>query len=151
MEWSLEGWVWGKWSYARISSSSPGVNVPGVRGTLVTQSCPDSLHPHGLSPARILCPWDSPGKNTGVSCHSLLQGIFLIQASNLGLLDYRQVLYHLKHQGSPRVRGGKISNRLRDTSKAWELVVYVSKTRQQNPISSLVLQQQGSYGQNSNG
>ena len=75
----------------------------------------------------------------------------MIQASNLGLLDYRHVLYHLKHQGSPRVRGGKISNRLRDTSKAWELVVYVSKTRQQNPISSLVLQQQGSYGQNSNG
>ena len=30
---------------------------------------------HGLQPARLLCPWDSPGKNTGVSCHALLQGI----------------------------------------------------------------------------
>ena len=34
-------------------------------------------------PARLLCPWDSPGKNTGVGCHFLLQGIFLTQGSNL--------------------------------------------------------------------
>ena len=33
-----------------------------------------SLWPHGLQPTRLLCPWDSPGKNTGVSCHVLLQG-----------------------------------------------------------------------------
>ena len=33
----------------------------------------DSLRPHGLQPARLLCPWDSPGKNTGVGCHFLLQ------------------------------------------------------------------------------
>ena len=32
----------------------------------------DSLQPHGLQPARLLCPWDSPGKNTGVGCHYLL-------------------------------------------------------------------------------
>ena len=37
-------------------------------------------------PARLLCPWDSPGKNTGVDCHSLLQGIFLIQGSNQRVL-----------------------------------------------------------------
>ena len=37
----------------------------------------DSLQPQGLQPSRLLCPWDSPGKNTGVGCHSLLQGIFL--------------------------------------------------------------------------
>ena len=35
----------------------------------------------------ILCPWDSPGKNTGVGCHVLLQGIFLTQESNSGLLS----------------------------------------------------------------
>ena len=34
----------------------------------------DSLQPHGLQPARLLCPWDSPGKNTRVGCHFLLQG-----------------------------------------------------------------------------
>ena len=33
----------------------------------------DSLRPHGLQPTRLLCPWDSPGKNTGVGCHFLLQ------------------------------------------------------------------------------
>ena len=34
----------------------------------------DSLRPHGLLPTRLLCPWNSPDKNTGVGCHSLLQG-----------------------------------------------------------------------------
>ena len=34
----------------------------------------DSLQPHGLSPARLFCPWNSPGKNTGVGSHALLQG-----------------------------------------------------------------------------
>ena len=41
--------------------------------------------------------WNSPGKNTGVGCHSLLQGIFLIQGSNPGFLYCRQILYHLSH------------------------------------------------------
>ena len=34
------------------------------------------LQPHGLQPARLLCPWDFPGKNTGVGCHFLLQETF---------------------------------------------------------------------------
>ena len=34
----------------------------------------DSLWPHGLYPSRLLCPWDSPGQNTGMGCHALLQG-----------------------------------------------------------------------------
>ena len=41
-------------------------------------------------PARLLCPWESPGKNTGVGSHAPLQGIFLIQGSNL----YLQRLLH---------------------------------------------------------
>ena len=36
----------------------------------------DSLQHHGLQPARLLCPWEVPGKSTGVGCHFLLQGIF---------------------------------------------------------------------------
>ena len=44
------------------------------------------LQLHGLQPARLLCSWDSPGKNTRVGCHVLLQGIFLTQGWNLGLL-----------------------------------------------------------------
>ena len=53
-----------------------------------------------------LCPWDSPGKNTGVGSHSVLQGIFLTQGSNSGLLHCSQILYHLSHQGS-WIMGGK--------------------------------------------
>ena len=52
-------------------------------------------------PARLLCPWDSPGKNTGVGCHSLLQNIFRNQRLNLNLLHCRQILCHLSQQGSP--------------------------------------------------
>ena len=54
-------------------------------------------------PARLLCPWDSPGKNTGVGCHALLQGIFPTQGSNPDLPHYRQILYCLSHQGSLRI------------------------------------------------
>ena len=49
------------------------------------QLCP-TLQPHGLQPARLFCPWDSPGKNTGTGCHSLLQGIFPTQELNPRLL-----------------------------------------------------------------
>ena len=45
-------------------------------------SCVWLLRPHGLLLTRVLCPRDSPGKNTGVGCHGLLQGIFLTQGSN---------------------------------------------------------------------
>ena len=61
----------------------------------------DSLWPHGLQPARLLCPWKSPGKNTGVGYHSLLQGIFLTLGLNPGLPPCKQMLYPLSHQGSP--------------------------------------------------
>ena len=57
----------------------------------------NSLPPHGLQSARLLCPWDFSGKNTGVGCHFLLQGIFLTQGSNpreQHLLLGRQILYH---------------------------------------------------------
>ena len=46
-----------------------------------------------------LCPWNSPGKNTGVGFHSLCQGIILTKDSNPGLMHCRQVLYWLSLQG----------------------------------------------------
>ena len=46
----------------------------------------DSVRPYGLQLTRLFCPWDAPGKDTGVGCHFLLQGIFLTQGSNPGLL-----------------------------------------------------------------
>ena len=54
---------------------------------------------------QVPCSWDSPGKNTGVGCHFLLQGIFPTQGSSLGLSHFRQILYHLSHQGSPGGQG----------------------------------------------
>ena len=50
----------------------------------------DSLRPRG--PTRLLCPWNSPGKNTAVGCHFLLQGIFPTQGLNPGLPHCRQTL-----------------------------------------------------------
>ena len=44
----------------------------------------DSMRPHGLLLTKLLCPWNSPGKNTGVGYHVLLQGIFPTQGLNLG-------------------------------------------------------------------
>ena len=54
----------------------------------------DSFQPHELQPPRHPCPWDSPGKNTGVSFHFLPEGIFPTHRLNPGLLCYRQILYH---------------------------------------------------------
>ena len=60
---------------------------------------------HGLYPARLLSPWNSPGKNTGVGSRSLLQGIFPTWGLNPGPAYCRQILYHLSHQGSPAGTG----------------------------------------------
>ena len=85
----------------------------------VAQSCPilckeerkssrlvvsDSLQPQGQYPTRLLRPWDFPGKNTGVGCHFLLQGIFPTQGLKPGLPHCRQTLYCLSHQGSPTLQ-----------------------------------------------
>ena len=64
-----------------------------------------NLQPRLLYLARILFKTDEeiksfPDNSTGVDCHFLLQGIFLTQGSNPGLLHCRQTLYHLSHQGS---------------------------------------------------
>ena len=57
----------------------------------------DSLQPH-----RLNSPQNSPDQSSGVDSISLLQGIFPTQESNQGLLHYRQILYQLSYQGSPR-------------------------------------------------
>ena len=58
----------------------------------------NSLWPYGLS-----SPWNSAGQNTGVDSLSLLQGIFPTQRSYPSLPHYRQILYQLSHNGSPRI------------------------------------------------
>ena len=61
-------------------------------------NCKQSLHPRGL-----YSPWDSPGQNTGVGSHSLLQQVFPTQGSNPGLLLCRWILYQLSHEGSTTI------------------------------------------------
>ena len=62
----------------------------------------DSLWPHGLYPTRLLCPQNSPGKNTGVGWHFLLQGIFPSQGSNMVLLHCRQT-FPTEPSGKPQL------------------------------------------------
>ena len=57
----------------------------------------DSLQPHGLQPVRFLCHGDSLGKNSGVSCHALFQGMFPTWGLNPGLPRCRPILYCLSH------------------------------------------------------
>ena len=70
---------------------------------LVAQSCLTLCDPMDCSQPGSSAHGDSPGKNTGVGCHALLQGIFPTQGSNPCLLYCRWILYHLSHQGSPRI------------------------------------------------
>ena len=65
---------------------------------LIAQLCPTLCDPMNTS---LLCPWNSPGKNTRVGGHSLLQGIFMTQGLKPGLLHCRQIVQHLSHQGRP--------------------------------------------------
>ena len=66
------------------------------------------MQSYGLQPARLLCLWDSLGKNTGVGSHFLLQGIFLTQGSNPSLL-------HL-----PALGGGFFT-----TNTTWKPPIYI--------------------------
>ena len=81
---------------------------------------------------RLLCPWDFPGKNTGVGCHFLLQGIFPTQRSNLCLLRCRQIFYHPSHQGSaefflpfaPRLSWHLLTSSTASDERSWPCFVY---------------------------
>ena len=69
----------------------------------VTQSRPNLCDPMDCRPPGTSVHGDSPGKNTGVGCHTLLQGIFPTQGLNPGLPQCRRILYHLSHQGNQRI------------------------------------------------
>ena len=87
--------AWNFWSHVSMSW------VPMCVRAHSQSVVPDTLQPRGLQPTGLLCPWNSPGKNIGVGCHALLQGIFPTQGSNPGLPHCWWILYHLNHQGSP--------------------------------------------------
>ena len=77
----------------------PSLVCPGLCS--VAQSCLTLCDPMDCSPPGYSVQWVSPGKNTGVGCHALLQGIFPTQGSNPDFPHCRWFLYHLSHQGSP--------------------------------------------------
>ena len=87
-------WGWAVWfTFKKIYVK---LKVFHIHGKLkVAQLCPTLCNPMDCSP-----PWNFLGKNTGVGCHSLIQGIFLSQGSNLGLPRCRQILYLLSRQGN---------------------------------------------------
>ena len=66
---------------------------------LVTQSCLTLCNPMDCSPPDCSVRWYSPGKNTGMGCNALLQGIFPTQGLHPGLQHCRQILYRLSQQG----------------------------------------------------
>ena len=70
---------------------------------VVTQLCQTPWTPMDYSLPGTSVHEDSPGKNTGVGCHALHQGIFPTHGLNPGLPHYKQILYCLSHQGSPRI------------------------------------------------
>ena len=92
-EWWKATWGLPDWGGLRSLSKQESVKPLSVGRVLAfsllfsQQAMSSSLRPQGLWPSRLLCPRDFPSKNTGVGCHFLLQGIFLTQGLNLGLLN----------------------------------------------------------------
>ena len=86
--------------------TSPGwasFSAPATVLCLAAQSCLNLCDPIDCSPPGSSVHGDSPGRNTRVGCHAILQGIFPTQGSNPGLPHCRWILYRLSHQGSPRI------------------------------------------------
>ena len=79
---------------------------------LVTQLCPTLCHLMDSSLLGSSVHRDSPGKNSRVNCHALLQGIFSTQGSNPGFHNCRWILYPLSYQGSPQLALGRYYNKM---------------------------------------
>ena len=86
-----------RWVYSQCSV--PAATIVCVLSHSVMSN---SLRPHGMQPARLLCPWGF-SRQEYWSGHVLLQGIFPTQGLNPGLPHCRWILYHLSHQERPRI------------------------------------------------
>ena len=84
-----------KWILYWCATREAHYNYSVLRCAVLSHSVMfDFLRPHGRNPPGSSVHGESLGKNIGVGCHSLLQGIFPTQKSNQGLLHRRQILYH---------------------------------------------------------
>ena len=81
----------------------------------------DPLQPHELWPTRLLCPWDFPGKNTGVVCHFLLWGIFPTEGLNMCLLNWQM-------DSLPLVPPGKHEDTFLSKEMLWKPTKYFVNT-----------------------
>ena len=95
-------WI-GKWdsSHCQVQANSllSQMHIEKLVCVCVSYSVVSDSATTGL---KLFCPCNSPGKSTGVDCHSPLQGIFPNQGSNPGLPHCRQILYHVSQQGGPK-------------------------------------------------
>ena len=105
------------WEKSKGASESDGVSY-----TVVS----DSLRPHGLLPARLLCPWDSPGKGTGVGCHSHLQGNLPDPGMEPGSPALQVDSSLLSHQRSQSTEVGSLS-----------LLQWIFPTQEPNRVSCI--------------
>ena len=85
--------LWQKGGRIRIQTNHAG---------LVAQSCLTLCDPMHYGVLRLLCLWDSPGKNSGVGCHFLFPGIFLTQGLNPHLLHWQAESLPLVLPGRPQ-------------------------------------------------
>ena len=88
------GLTWGAFNTARVCSPFPdtAIYLAWLLGAKSLQSCPTLCDTTDCKPAELQRPWDAPGKNPGVGCYALLQGIFHTQRLNSRFL--RPLLYH---------------------------------------------------------
>ena len=129
-----------RWILGDLQESLKRVSVRDVMLLLLLFSClvvSHSLWPHGLHSARVLCPWDFPGKNTGVGSHILLQGIFLTQGLNQRFLCllHRQVDSVLAEQpwNKSRMTCNRNSQRLNKESLGIKSLIEGEEKKKKQP------------------
>ena len=89
----------------------------------------DCLRPQGPQPARLLCPWDSPGKNTGVGCHAVLQEIKIQELySHYVFWIGRQVLYHSSTWEVYCMHAGWVTSVMSDSAAPWTVALQAPRS-----------------------
>ena len=108
-------WGWGAGKQSMYQILHPQLTPVYVRHSVAS----DSQQPHGLQLTRLLCPWDFPGKKTGMGCHFLFQGIFPTQRQNLWLLHWQVDSLPLRHLRIPDTRVENKEKRNKRIGRDW--------------------------------
>ena len=92
-DWVNQGPEWGLFGFWQWWLNETQLSRFENRTVLVTQSCPTLWGPHGLWPARLFCPWNSPGKNTGEGCKDNLKKVPNIHLRKKGFIRTGQMAW----------------------------------------------------------